>query len=542
MPGGRLLMGGIVGLLILGGITVGIIAAVRRVMAKRETSAPSGDIVAYLLLALAVGTAAFSLAELAEAAFPGDSFISDVETQVATALAGLVVAGPVAWVLWRRQAERRRASPGEAGWVVYLAIIEVVFMTGFAIAAFSVINFLVGDGDSPAWINAIVFAGVILLHEVAVRRSPPPTDGAELYRIIGSAIGLITTSIGLAGLIYWVLDQIYGSLAATSSSADVGIWLAFLIVGAPIWAYRWWTSWSDEPSLARKTWLVITSVLGLGVAIGSATSIAVLTALFLFSETDSAATHFAALPGIIGTGTVAAFVWAHHGRRMGDERTAPIQMYGYAMAAIGLSAAIGAATGLATIAFAPADFINDPAPFVISATAILVVGLLVWGRFWSQAQGVPRELEAGTTPRRLYLVGFAVVTGLVSASALIGTLFVLFQLLISGESSDTLAVQASLFVFSGLATWHLLRNSAGDRDLIESPEVLTPFDVTIICSHPGMIATVFPDEARLRVIYRGDEAGVITDDMAQAIVEDIDNISSIVWVDDTGYRVAPARG
>ena len=69
-------------------------------------------------------------------------------------------------------------------------------------------------------------------------------------------------------------------------------WIGALLVGAPIWLYRWWTPWPTEAQLPRKAWLVFTSVIGLVTAIGAATSIGVVTALFLFSDTDPAATHF----------------------------------------------------------------------------------------------------------------------------------------------------------------------------------------------------------------------------------------------------------
>jgi hypothetical protein len=69
--------------------------------------------------------------------------------------------------------------------------------------------------------------------------------------------------------------------------------------------------------------------------------------------------------------------------------------------------------------------------------------------------------------------------------------------------------------------------------------VVTPFEVTIICSHPGMLASLFPKEARTRVIYRGDEAGIVGEEMAAQIVEAVGHKSSIIWVDEDGFRVAP---
>jgi hypothetical protein len=64
----------------------------------------------------------------------------------------------------------------------------------------------------------------------------------------------------------------------------------------------------------------------------------------------------------------------------------------------------------------------------------------------------------------------------------------------------------------------------------------------VICSHPGNLAALFPAEATLRVIYRGDGAGTIDEEMASAIVTAVGGTSSLVWVDETGFRTAPARG
>ena len=50
-----------------------------------------------------------------------------------------------------------------------------------------------------------------------------------------------------------------------------------------------------------------------------------------------------------------------------------------------------------------------------------------------------------------------------------------------------------------------------------------------------------PREARVRIIYRDDDIAVIDDDMASAIVSAVDGRSSFVWVDQDGFRVAPAR-
>jgi hypothetical protein len=109
-----------------------------------------------------------------------------------------------------------------------------------------------------------------------------------------------------------------------------------------------------------------------------------------------------------------------------------------------------------------------------------------------------------------------------------------------GDMADSLRFPLTLTVASGLAAWHLFTQIRHDAASIGKAEV-KPFSVTVVCSHPGNLAAMFPDEARTRVLYRGDEAGNVDDDMAAAIVAAVGNQSSLVWVDDRGFKVAPAR-
>ena len=71
-----------VALLILGAIVVGLVFAIRKFMDnKDDVGSDGGDVIPYLLLALAVGTAGFSLAALARTAFPAESFVLELLLQ-----------------------------------------------------------------------------------------------------------------------------------------------------------------------------------------------------------------------------------------------------------------------------------------------------------------------------------------------------------------------------------------------------------------------------------------------------------------------------
>lgn len=531
-----------IGILVLAVIVIAGIAIVRQVLGKRE-SAPggSGDVLAYLLLALAVGVAGFALASLAATAFPSGDFVIDVRGRVANSLAALVVATPVAVLLWRRQEQRRATFPATAGWTVYLALIEAVFMTSLVAALFGFFQWIFADGAGAGWTNLVVFGGIVAFHEWAMHRTPPASDGASLPRIVGSAIGFVATVIGLGGTIGWLLSEVYATLAATAGGSELGTWVSFLLAGAPVWYYRWLRAWKGDPDTPRNAWTFLVSVAGLTSTLGSLTAIAIQSLAYLLTDTAPAGTHFEFLPPTLAVTIVGVAAWAHHRQRLGRERTHAVRAYVYAMSALGLATAVGAATGLSTAAFGPATLIGRRGEAIIALTLTLVVGAAVWLYFWFGASRQPREIEAPSGPRRFYLIGMSVVMGLTSAGALIAALVIVFQRLLGTGSGESIVIPVSLFVFAGLATWHLLRVNAQDRDLIGSEETTTPFSVTIVCSHPGMVSARFPDVAKIRVLYRGDDSGVIDAEMADEIVEAVGNRSSYVWVDSDGFRIATAR-
>jgi hypothetical protein len=499
----------------------------------------------YLLMAIAVGVFVFSLVNLGRAAFPGGTFVFDPERQVASALAGLVVSGPIAFFLWRRLRERRETHPGAAGWTVYLSLVEAVFMTSFVISLFGVLDWLISNGSQPSIPDVLVFGAVIVFHEMAIRATPPSSDAAELPRVIGSAIGLIALVIGIGGILEWGLSDLYERMApeVTFNGFEAMTALALILTGAPVWWYRWLRPWPVAPGAPRNAWTFLMATTGLSTLLGASTFVIAQTlAYWLTDETSSAGDHFQFLPVSLAVGIVAGLVWAHHRRRLGSERTDPVRAYEYSTAAVGLSAGVAATTTLVSTVFSDSAFVGSTETVAINAGVALLVGMLIWLRFWGRAQRAPRGIEATTAPRRFYLLGLGVIMALVGAGALIATLVFVFQAALGVEGlDDSFIPVVVLFLAAGGVSWHLLRTYGADRALTASSEVITPFDVTVVCSHPGMLAARFPKQGRVRVIYRSDDLGVVSDDMADEIVDAVGNSSSLVWVDDTGFRVAPAR-
>lgn len=531
----------VIGLVLLFGIiALVVVIAVQRLMKKGGESGGGADIVPYLVLALAMGVAGFALADLASAAFPDDTLVFDPAEELATSLSALAVSAPFLVYFWRRQAQRRALYPASAGWTLYLALMELVFMTAFVITAVMFLNGLLSDEPATAWTGAVVFGSILVFHEYAARVSPPLSDAGELRRVFGSVISLIATLVGLTGVLRGLFAAVYES-AGDVLPTDPGFhpWLAMVIVGLPIWWYRWLRSWEAKPGAPRLTWTVIVAVTALATALGAATGIAVSLVEYVLTDTPPAGQHFDRIPINLPLVLVGIPTWFVHRRELGEESENALLFYRFAMAALGLAAAVSMAVALTIAAFDRSLIVGAEAVDIITLTVVLLVGLTVWLVF-ERSAGLD-EPERTQWPRRLYTLGVGAIFGLVAAGALITTLFTLLSRILDNTGAGSLLEPVAVFVYSGLVAWHLLSAYARARGEDVTADVVPPFEVTIICSHPGMVATKFPEQAELRVIYRADDVGVIGDEMAEEIVAAVGNRPSFVWVDEDGFRVAPQR-
>jgi hypothetical protein len=134
----------------------------------------------------------------------------------------------------------------------------------------------------------------------------------------------------------------------------------------------------------------------------------------------------------------------------------------------------------------------------------------------------------------------AIVLGLIAAGAVVGVLLFVFQALFGLEPQvSTLIVELTLALLAGGATYHLYSTYKSDSGLRAEAKG-KPYTLTVICSHPGPLASVLPPEAKLKVLPRGDGIGMIDDDLAARIVESTRGVDSIVWVGEHGFESAPA--
>jgi hypothetical protein len=278
------------------------------------------------------------------------------------------------------------------------------------------------------------------------------------------------------------------------------------------------------------------------VTIGAGVTLTAVLLAFLLGQAGPAERHFRMYPGALAVFIVGSALWIHHRRRLGAGRTGALLGYQYTMAAAGLATLIGSAVALIIAAFEPRLAGSNNGVLLIVLGCTVIAAGATWHWFWRKAQAAPRGAEIHALQRRIYLIGMTVITGLTAAGALIGSLVVVFRAVLGeGDAiADSLRLPLSLTVVSGVAAWHLFTQIRADSVGLKQTEV-KPFTVTIICSHPGNLAALFPREANTRILYRGDASGAVDEAMATAIVAGVGNTSSLVWVDDSGYRIAPAR-
>jgi hypothetical protein len=339
-----------------------------------------------------------------------------------------------------------------------------------------------------------------------------------------------------------LLSEAYQGLGGTVTVPDPAVPLALIVTAAPVWGWRWLPSWGEESSVFRSLYLSILTSLSLLMTTGAAVTIVAVLLSFLFGQAGPAETHFDSYPAALAIALVGGALWIHHRRRIGVRRGGALRGYEYGMAAGGLAALIGFTVALINLALEPRLAGGETGEVLILLGSSVIAAGWIWNWFWRKAQAAPRVEEVRAIQRRMYLLGMAVITGLTAAGALIAALVVVFRFLLGegDDISDSLRIPLSLAVVSGLAAWHLFTHIRADSAGIKRVET-KPFAVTIVCSHPGNLAALFPRGATTRILYRADDTGMIDDEMASAIVAAVDGRSSLVWVDEGGFRLAAAR-
>ncbi len=290
----------------------------------------------------------------------------------------------------------------------------------------------------------VLFAyhGLVARHDAA--RGHLVNSGAfirRLYLFVAAGVGLLVYAGGAVGLI-----QVLGESGVSSLSrlvdASVG-----MIVGLGIWGGHWWliqqlfvsADEEERGSVLRKVYLYLVIVIASLVAVTNATIL--LAGLF---RQALGLPIFGRLIDGLAPVIVATLIALYHGyvlradaalipeapRQAGIRRVA-----WYLVAAVGQLALVGGLGGLLSVlirSVASAGIISELREPLAWFSAMLIVGVVVWGWCWRRVQqmatlsGEIGLLERSSLTRRIYLFGFLFVASL---TLLIALMYILFRLI-----------------------------------------------------------------------------------------------------------------
>ncbi len=263
----------------------------------------------------------------------------------------------------------------------------------------------------------------------------------RLYLFVAAGVGLLVYAGGAVGLI-----QVLGESGVSSLSrlvdASVGI-----IVGLGIWGGHWWliqqlfvsADEEERGSVLRKVYLYLVIVIASLVAVTNATILLA----GLFRQALGLPVFGRLIDGLAPV-IVATLIALYHGyvlradaalipeapRQAGIRRVA-----WYLVAAVGQLALVGGLGGLLSVlirSVASAGIISELREPLAWFSAMLIVGVVVWGWCWRRVQqmatlsGEIGLLERSSLTRRIYLFGFLFVASL---TLLIALMYILFRLI-----------------------------------------------------------------------------------------------------------------
>ena len=496
----------------------------------------------------------------------------DERTALSLGLAFMLVAGPAYALLLRFARSRLRDDDGERTSLAWAAYLNTALASSLIVSTVMVLDFLEGvfgvyefewRGIAPV----IVWAAVWAMHWFWLR----PTHGlpGDLHLAVGSLTGLVTMMIGLGGIAYVAGDEIYASvverLPAGHQSPELATWLIAAGVGAVVWAWHWLGCYlrAERTSLWHVYVLLIGTLGGLVASISSGATIAYWTAVWYLGNPrmDLPSEHFEHVPVAASFLVAGMATWQYHRTvlRTGGsvDRSEPLRVYDYLMAASGLGATVVGAT-LALVALfesIAARITGDPSDVanrLILAVILGVIGLPLWWTFWSR---IREHLEAdptaeiGSLTRRLYLVVLFGVGGLTALISLIVVLFVgiddLLDATFGGETLDSARVGLALFATVTGVAWYHLGVFRSDRAIAEQlapvpappPAPLPPPEthVVLIAPRDGELAKALATATGVVV-----ETWVREDDVPMPDI-DIDELVARI-LESAGHEVAVVVG
>ena len=554
----------------------GIVMLVRR---SRSGTSGSGDasvsfrrLLEYGFLAIVLGLAAGGLDGLLSAAVEAVVDGPDDVDAPSWAITSLLVGGTALWFLVRNVRRRFAETPdeqGALGWVLYQGIVELVTLIGFATAANDLLDGIIGAGDVDPQnlVHLAVWGAVWVVH---VRLGDRIVDGEPVrstlvpFAVSINALGALVASVGsvIALAFMAVYEGITGYSSWGGTVDGIRDVASVLIVSAVLWWWYWLRqAVHDRGSMLHHAYTLFVGVLGglgalVGVAFGFLSSL--INWGFAIGE-DPAVEYFEFLPAAAAVAVVATIVWRYHrellppaeGRPRNDVDRAADHMAAF----VGICALLAGVFVVLFVAFhhltpVPSGAERETTMVVVVGLPLLVVGALVWRRFWQAVQiHADDPEEVGSAVRRAYLY---VIFGISGIAVLVTLLFLVFQVIdgILNTSFDRegiwdLHAPLAIAITAGLAAAYHRRVMRSDQKVLaavvpepaavspRAAEQRGPGRVIVVAADPAPLAAAveMATGAEVEVIRRSDAPPVEFDlDVARMEIAESDAATLMVVV------------
>lgn len=427
------------------------------------------QVIVHLLLFILLMLFTTGLANLLTSAFNGFAVQQLAPERLPLALAFTLVAGPLAWLLWRRTASSLVQEAGATS-VIWGLQAAAVYIVALVIGANSLLTLFgtLASGYTSNWSNSLgacLAWGMLFAWQYRVLRNPrsSPSRLSNLAWLLGNYYALAVAALALVALLRSSLASILATDQFTTLLGG-GSWRQFAsqlvwVLGA---AALWWWHWHRLKARTLVTRLAAVMFL---IANGFAAASTLLGLTFVLNAVlpipgDAAAVWERVVDQVPWAGSfalVGLMVWIYHAATLDQHDGALNDVRRQVGSGVALS--IGA-TGFGMVihamlaTFSTSLIGSDPLDVLRVGLALFTCGATSWVAFW-------RPLSPTVaTGRRVYLVLFFGVSAVVALVALLVVGYRIFRFvitpLLAGPSliGEINAALGLLIATAVVATYH----------------------------------------------------------------------------------------
>lgn len=441
-----------------------LVVVARKLFTRDSHEAPNSfsirRLFQYALLFGLLSVSAVGVAGLIGRLFDLGHVIAENKTDLARDITFSIVGIPLYLLVGRWTKRTLSEDPSERrsiAWNLYLSIVSLTALITTMTAAYGILLWAITDQDfrGQQLSRLLVWGLVWMVHWQLIERTSREEE-SRAHFIIGSLIGLGTTSVGFGNLISSVAQLLMGSdeksVLIESSNPTLRA-ISLVIVGLPVW-YQYWLRIAHNLNreLIWFSYVLLVGVAGGFIAFVASTSVIFYDVLVWFfgdTSSDIASQHFNDSISALGSGLVGLAVWWYHAGIVKDakesERSEVRRVYEYIISGISL---IAAAAGLMMILVAifesltPGEIVSTTSSTntLLVALTLILVGAPVWWFFWNRIErhvAVDGHEQSSPTRRIFLLMLFGVSSVAAVISVLTGVFLFLDDLLNSQLGSET---------------------------------------------------------------------------------------------------------